>query len=216
MKLLPLPDRLMRECTADDAWAASAHPADLLELVQALADVEPADPKDAAELAAIAATGDRLRREVARAGLAVFEHLIVRQLDGRNGAPTRMGWFATRIHAGVAKLRAALATAPLDVAAVREIEALGDLVHADRDARRSMSSASWMQSTMAVDALSKVASIALAPRGCVVARGMQLVREIRHAHDLKLSLDAACRELADALREHVHPDLSRFEPNDLE
>ncbi|MBL9086504.1 MAG: hypothetical protein JNM10_05135, partial [Planctomycetia bacterium] len=75
---------------------------------------------------------------------------------------------------------------------------------------------SWMQSTAAVDALSKIASIALAPRGRLTALGMQLVREVRAAHDDRLALNDVCRELADALREHVNPDLTRFDTNDLE
>lgn len=216
MKLLPLPDRLLRVRTADDAWTTSTHPADLLEVAGALVDAEPENPKDAAEVAAIAATGDRLRREVARAGLAVFERRVVPHLAGRDGGPSRLGWFATTIRSGIAKLRAALAATPLDVAAARDVEALGDGVRANRDARRTMAAQSWMQSTAAVDALSKIASIALAPRGRLTALGMQLVREVRAAHDDRLALNDVCRELADALREHVNPDLTRFDTNDLE
>ncbi|MFO0933097.1 MAG: hypothetical protein U1E39_10355 [Planctomycetota bacterium] len=216
MKLLPLPDRLLRVRTADDAWSTSTHPSDLLELVGALVDEKPESREDAAEVAAIAAAGDRLRREVARAGLAVFERRVVPHLGGRDGGPSRLGWFATTIRTGVVKLRAALAATPLDVAAVHEVEALGEGVRADRGARRTMAALTWMQSTAAVDALSKIASIAIAPRGRLSALGMQLVREVRGAHDDRLALNDVCREFADALRECVTIDLARFDENDFE
>lgn len=197
---IPLPRGLRFELGAAAAWRDGSDDV-CVELLVALlrADARADDAGPAP-----------LQLALARACLDVVETQVVGFVD--RSADSTMSLFAAEVRAGTAAVRAALTATPPDVAALREVATLGDRTRAaNRATMDRVSAPHWHGSTNALDAVSAVATVALAP-AADLARWIFAVREhVWRAYGRSLPIVNLSRTLADSIRTHCRPDLERFD-----
>ncbi|MBL9086502.1 MAG: hypothetical protein JNM10_05125 [Planctomycetia bacterium] len=199
--LIPLPRGLRFEAGAATAWREG----DDFMCVQLLVALLRADARSDD------AGPPPLQVDLARACLAFVEGQVLVFIDG-SPADGVMSLFADEVRAGLCAVRVALAATPADVSALRDVTTLGDRTRAaNRAAMDRVGGPTWHGSTNALDAVSSVAAVALAPAPDL-ERQVSLLRDaVWRAYGRSAPLVNLGRALAEAIRGNCRPPLERFD-----
>lgn len=199
--LVPLPHGLRFHPNAHEAWR-NGDDSVCVEMIVALlkADATPGQ-----------VTPAPLQLDLARAAFAFVDTQVIGFIE-RAPRGSVMTLFADEARAGATALRIALSAQPVDVAALSEVATLGDRTRAaNRGALQRESFVVFSTSTNAVDAVSAVAAIALAP-ATDLERQVSILRDcVWRAYDRGVPIANLVRALADAIRARCRPELERFD-----